>query len=376
MSTNKLHKSAAEAVDAPPVKEVREINLSSEGRLITRIMLGAYSKDPAVVNAAKKLAVTYELKGGNKWIPFKTPDVSEIRELVQHYRRDPKNALGFMRANLIEMARDKQVSEKERRGRLERYLRKTAEAVVMLDQYAFPPDGPNVVHEGFPAYIPDGLSDLGSNRNVNDPSRKREKIRVDKKISYEKAMPALIDAIWALANATNVNAGDTSSSEVKMYLANHIMTNVHQSMPYDHSFENLPKGRRRHGQSMSLDEFVLTAEPVSVCRHIAMETQLRNQLLGLESRLLKCRIQGIPHATVLLRVNNQWYLTDPTSPEPDPSKPGSSRNYMRKIVFEDRADQEWYLDRYETSSQKKPAVYIARNSTYYRVMDNKKDPVR
>ena len=48
-------------------------------------------------------------------------------------------------------------------------------------------------------------------------------------------------------------------------------------------------------RSIKLNEYVKAASPMSVCRHKAMETQLRLQILGIESRLLKCDMSRRGH---------------------------------------------------------------------------------
>ena len=50
---------------------------------------------------------------------------------------------------------------------------------------AFPPN-PGQVKKGVPDYIPDGLSDMGSDDEVNPAARSREKIRIDKQKIFEQ----------------------------------------------------------------------------------------------------------------------------------------------------------------------------------------------
>lgn len=376
MTQPKLHIPTAQVVDHPPIREVREVKfITNEGAQIIRVMIDAYSQEARKVEEACKLTVNYHIRpDGKKGLPFRVPTVLEINGLIQNFRNDPKQAMGVMRRNLIEITRDKKMPEEERKERLMRYLKKLIDVIVMLDQYAFPPDGPNVVHRGFPAYIPDGLSDLGKDPRVDAQERSREKIRVNKKRSYEIALSEMHDAIWSLAKSEN----HPSSSEVKLWLAKNIMTNVYRRMPYNLALHPELRREGSEGKSIAIDAFTTAREAVSVCRHIAMETQLRFQLIGLESRLLKCSMDGVRHAANLLRVNTEWCLVDPTNPEMDPNTQNSGRVFIRPVTADDRPNQVWELERYVLKNGKvepEKVVYGAENETYYRVLDNRENPV-
>ena len=370
----KLNIEPRSVVNGSAAREIRNVKFATqEGAQIVRAMIDSYSGDHAKIQAARTLLVRYEIHGKNKVLPFHIPDLNEVNNLVRKFREDPKQAMAIMRINLIEIARDMRMPEAERKERLERYLRKLIESVIMLDQYAFPPDGPGVVHQGFPSYIPDGLSDMGADAETDEDLWTREKIRVDKKKSYEVALPSLLSTIWSLANSKD----SLSSTEVKRHLADSVMSSVHETMPYNSALhEKLRTGRR--GMSIGIDEFSRMREPVSVCRHIAMETQLRFQLLGLESSLLKCKKNGGGHAANLLRINMQWYLVDPTNPEINPNDKGKKRVYMRPITLTDAPKQIWMLDGIKLVDGKiaqEVRVYESRTNTFYRVLDNRKNPV-
>ena len=101
---------------------------------------------------------------------------------------------------------------------------------------AFPPDGPEVVHEGVPTYIPDGLSDMGGDPRVDPKTRNREKIRIDKTESYKKSFDDLKEIFWKCRDYI----GDLSGAEIKFYLIDHVMSDVYREMPYDHINGGVP----------------------------------------------------------------------------------------------------------------------------------------
>lgn len=159
-----------------------------------------------------------------------------------------------------------------------------------------------------------------------------------------------------------------SSKEIKVFLISYMMTDVYKRMPY-----NFTQPDKSKGYSVPIDHYVDTTNPESVCRHIAMETQLRLQALGIESRLLKCSLNDTPHVANLVRIDNQWYLIDTTNPEINPENITKGKVYARKIDLTTKPVQTWNLERYVVSKGKiitKPSIYKSRNNMYYRILKN------
>ena len=353
----------------PPLvpKELPKSSLAQ--RLLLRAMIDGYSMDNEVVDKACMQSVDYAVvPGETKKLRFVEPSLVEYQRLIANFRNEPKQACAIVRQNLINIVRDEKLSEPDRKDRLNRYMEGYLELIPLLDNQAFPPDSRTTVHQGVPAYIPDGLSDMGGDHTIDERARKREKIRVVKSESYKKAMPDLVDAIWNLRNSEV----DPGSDEAKEYLAKHVLAVVKINMPYDH--ENhavMPRNR-----SVGLHEFVDTGSAVSVCRHIAMESQIRLQALGVQSRLLKCDLDGGAHVANLIRINYRWNIADPTNPEADPDNPTYGRVLIKPIRLNEDPDQTWRFDVFRRDSDgelsTKERVYRSRNNMFYRILDNAK----
>jgi len=366
---NSLFLEHGEITGEPPLvpKELPKSSLAQ--RLLLRAMIDGYSIDTNVVDKACKQAITYTMSPGEaKKLQFVELSLAEYQRLITNFRKEPKQACAIVRQNLINIARDEVIPEADRKERLQRYLEGYLELISTLDNNAFPPDSRTTVHSGVPSYIPDGLSDMGSDHTIDQRLRSREKIRVVKRESYKKALPDLLDAIWNLRNSKV----DPASDEAKEYLAKHVLTVVKMKMPYDHkNYAVMPRTR-----SIGLHEFVDTGDAVSVCRHIAMESQIRLQALGIESRLLKCDLDGGGHVANLVRINHRWNLADPTNPEADPKNEKFGRAFIRPIQLSEVPNQSWQFDVYRRDANgalsTKKYSYMSRNNMYYRILDNTK----
>ncbi len=355
--------------DEPPIVPKELPNPTLAQRLLLRAMIDGYSFDPAVVEKAGKQAVTYIMTPGeSKQLQFVEPTLVEYQKLINNFRKDPLRASSIVRQNLINIARDEAIAEVDRKSRLKRYLEGYLDLIPTLDNYAFPPDTNTTVHSGVPEYIPDGLSDMGSDHRIDQRFRVREKIRVVKRESYKKALPDLLEAIWSLRESRISPASDSTAE----YLAKHTLMRVKLIMPYDDkNYAEEPRTR-----SVGLHEFVNTGRAVSVCRHIAMESQIRLQALGIESRLLKCNLNEDGHVANLIKLSNTWHLTDPTNPEADPNNANCERVFTRPIVLSELPSQPWVFQVYRRDRNGtlrfKTFSYASRNNMYFRILDNSK----
>lgn len=294
-------------------------------------------------------------------------ELQDLVNLIRNYREDPKKATGLVRVNLINLVKNHTVSEKDRRDLLEKYLKAYLALLPKLDLFAFPAGSVDEVYKGVPAYIPDGLSDMGGQAHVDQTYRSREKIRVRKKESHQLALPSFLEAIWSLKKTSL----SPSSEEVKKYLIKTVMVEIYKNMKYD--VRNLALNLVG---SLPLDHFSNSNEPSAVCRHIALETQIRLQALGLESRLLKCNMDNVPHVANLVRIQGKWYLIDTTNPEFYPGDDRFVRPYIREISSSSDLNQDWFLDRWHRNDEgaivKRTVKYTPRTNMYYRILDNRK----
>ena len=115
--------------------------------------------------------------GGNRRIQGLR--AGEWPALTERFRQDPKDAIGTARLNLFAISKDPNLPENERAARIERYVRAYLDLQIKLDTAAFPDvDQPQ---RGVPAYIPEGLIDMGSDSRTDPAVRGREMLRVNKK---------------------------------------------------------------------------------------------------------------------------------------------------------------------------------------------------
>jgi len=373
MLDRQLYKPNEEITPEQP-KRIEKFQAGShEKELLLRAMIDGYSPDTVKSTAAGRVTTHYTMDGsGTKMLHFDRVQAIEMQDFFKQFRENPKQACAVARTNLLTLARDETLSEEQRKDRLKRYLQAYLELIPKLDRFAFPSDGGSSVMEGVPSYIPDGLSDMGGDREVNPQARIREKIRVDKQRSYEVAFSQLFDALWALRDSSL----DASSDAVKIFLAKYVMSSVFHAMPYDAK----KFGLENRNRSVRIDELVTSPEPSSVCRHIAMETQIRLQALGLESRLLKCTLDDVAHVANILRVNGQWYLIDTTNPEADRENPPYGKPYARPITLSTEPNQVWELTRFTRDNSgtvdEVDVEYVSRNNMFYRVLDNEMSPAQ
>ncbi|MBI2034543.1 MAG: hypothetical protein HYT11_02300 [Candidatus Levybacteria bacterium] len=134
---------------------------------------------------------------GSRVTPHTLHD-NEFRALVDRFRLDPQRRLRVARENLKNIMQDPKIPESIRKDRVRRYVDTHLGLIVALDRRAFPPTQPaNRVIQGIPDYIPDGLSDMGSEEEINPLNRSREKIRVDKEAIFATAKPLFYEIFTA-----------------------------------------------------------------------------------------------------------------------------------------------------------------------------------
>ncbi|MBI2558080.1 hypothetical protein HYW20_02050 [Candidatus Woesearchaeota archaeon] len=249
------------------------------------------------LNDDEKAVISYSIgKGGEKILQKLISTDEEFDRLVQKFRRYPKDVLAYLRLNMLSIMTGRNLSPSEKLDRLHRYLRDYFELMCILDREAFPSTG-NKVYNYVPTYVPDNLSDMGSDPNIDEKMRSgREKIEVTKMDMFVESEDLFFEIF---------SKGLVDKKEIVMKVAYW----VYKHLPYDY--------KRRGGffgaVSVPLVRFK-SPDPTAVCRHQALFTQVLNQALGLTSRLLKCNMDGESHVCNLVRLDYQWYLLDVTNP--------------------------------------------------------------
>lgn len=291
---------------------------------------------------------------------------NEYEALVREFRHDPFPRLAFARENLLSIMKDQRLTPEKRRERLERYIDAFISLNIKLDKDAFPPS--DHVYRGVPRYVPDGLSDMGSDPNPDQTGRSREKIRINKAEILEKAKPLIFEVL------SKELPSSVTSEQRKKWITESVAHFVYNSMPYNHDNGKL------HSMYGS-DSVVLTDiahEKLAVCRHHALMTQVLLQSFGISSRLIKSElvINGNnlgPHANNIVRMDGNWYIIDTTNPERNSDRKSSKvfiRRLPEKQIDTNMNNYEWDFD----LSDGEKRGYITHSNMFYRIRDNRKDP--
>ncbi len=252
----------------------------------------------AMLRDAERLAVEYdESKPGVRAVSGSHLPDGAMAALAEKYRKDPKHCLAHVRQNLHAIAGDARLSPTDRRERLERYLDAAFSLMITLDHVAFPPDPEGVVRSGVPTYVPDGLSDMGRDPKLDRFRGDRERIRVDKPAIFRQCRAILLSILEK----------QCSKREAVERVARFVYERVRYDTNDDHNL-----GARANGATVLLADIIAAAE--GVCRHQALVAQTLLQALGITCRLMKCRMDGVPHSCNLVRIDGSWYIFDSTNP--------------------------------------------------------------
>lgn len=322
----------------------------------------------AMLHEKKDHVIRYTLSG--QYRMHKKASDAEISQLVEKFRTNPKDCLGIARLNLFAIQRDCNVGRVEMEQRLSRYIDAFISLQIKLDRMAFPPS-PAVIRR-VPKYVPDGLTDMGSDDELDPKNRGREKIRVDKRKIFTQAKKLLQEIYSMDISRLNLENPD-DLGKLKRYIIERIAHFVYTEMPYD--YKNQGSGRNAL-RSISADEFF--KQHLAVCRHHALYTQVLMQMFGLTSRLLKCDAQfgstnASPHASNLVRINNQWHLLDVTNPDFDN---GRSEIFLRPIPEKDiDLNARVYRWEFQRKQYGRKDTYTSRNNMYFRLNDNEQNPL-
>lgn len=238
----------------------------------------------------------------------KTLDAAEWPALVAEFKKDPKTVIARARLNIFSIHADTSFSEANRIARIDRYVQALERLQILLDHTAFP--NTDELQTGVPAYIPDGLVDLGSNSQMNPRYRGREMVKVDKAALFAQSHGVLMDFY---TKDEQESSGDDAKKRAVVGFA----TAVYRAMPYNVA------GHDYGGDVVGLHE--VFDKKFALCRHHALYTQVLLQSAGITSRLFKCDLDmgdGTwgTHVANLVRINNAWYILDTTNPDEENGK--------------------------------------------------------
>lgn len=225
---------------------------------------------------------------------------SQAHELVTTFRENPVQSLAHVRQELYALYQQPNLSEQERTELLERYLPAYASLIITLDHEAFGATDDGTAHRGVPDYISDGFIDMGREPSLDSLRRNgRDQIRVDKAAILKKYNGTLMDVFTAYHTTT-----DRPLTEGQVVAR--LLLATFNDMPYDYESYN------NNGSSVDAGVVNLHKLNKGVCRHKVLIYQVLAQACGLESRLLKCHVNGGRHAANATFFDGHWYLTDPT----------------------------------------------------------------
>lgn len=333
-----------------------------ENVLLNALLAYCNGADPDV--AAQK-PIAYRHLGQDRVHKLEKITIPTLEKIVKTYQNDPKDLLSLLRWTLIYIGRDTaKPNPLERKARLERYLKAALSLHVKLDFLAFRPD--DKLQQGVPEYLPDGLSDMGGEAQINPALRDREKIRVNKKLTFSRAVDTLKNILWNIAQTDQ----PPNSNQVKEYIVQYIAAKTHESMPYDYNYR-APIIGAMLGRSINLDD--VEQHDIAVCRHHALETQVLLQAMGITSQLFKCMVRfgDKPpggHAANLVRMNSKWYVLDTTNPEVVGVIP---KVYLRELPgvtenpYKQLSNPTWIFDTGDKRRQ-----YTLRKSMHFRIRNN------
>lgn len=329
----------------------------NEGLTLQQRVLGF-----GALNKKEDAVVDYATNQRGERVHLNTIPPEQYTNLVQIFKKDPKEFAAYCRLNLLKIKTDPKISPEIGRERHERYVDQYLELLLKLDHDAFPPS--EQVFNGVPDYIPDGLSDMGGDDEVDQSKRGREKIRVDKRKIFAQSKDLLHELF-------SIDPTKANNEQIKQYIIDRVAHYVYTQMPYDYSGRGADIANPLRNQSVRLDE--VRDKRLAVCRHHALYTQVLLQALGITTKLMKSELTWGgnnlgPHVNNLVRVNGQWHLLDTTNPE---VVNGQGRIFHKPIP-EKNPDLNSQSYTWDFKSGDTPVRYRTRNNMYYRIRDNSK----
>lgn len=285
---------------------------------------------------------------------------TDLVNLEKKFADNPGKTLIPALESLSVIVNDNNLSTEERRSRINRYAGAYFGLIVKLDRSIYESCLDEVMR-GIPNYVPDGLSDMGSDPSLFDTGRRRERIRVDKEEVFER----MKDFFVGLFLSGEMKRPDDSGTKER--LSKLTASYVYKNMPYGNDDEDLL------GKTIPLSHKLEMRS--GVCRHQAMAAQVMMQALGLDVRLMKNNVSfngstPEPHVSNLVIIGRDNYILDVTNPER--TRKGDLAVFMRKVTS-GRIDLNQEKYRWKLKDRGGIVrVYETRNNMYYRIRDNRK----
>lgn len=219
----------------------------------------------------------------------------DFGRLVNAFRDDPKESLAYARESLFAVGADKNLDEATKEELVDEYLDAYFDLTIRLDRAAFP--NTNQVNQGVPEYLPDGFIDMGSSHVIDPRHRSREQLWVDK----HEVLTANKDLLKRLF--LQMPEG-LSVTQRKQSIVQFLALQVHAQMRQG-DFVDEPAG----------DKMKLSVVSEGICRHQSMLFQVLAQAMGVQSRLMKCSLDGTRHVANAVRIDGAWRLIDVANPD-------------------------------------------------------------
>lgn len=274
----------------------------------------------------------------------------EFGQLVENFRDDPKESLAYARETLFALAADRDVDEATKEQMVGEYLDSYFDLTIRMDQAAFPET--DRIREGVPEYIPDGYVDMGSSHVLNPSARNnREQMWVDKHAIFADNKDALKHLILGMPRGADATI---RKQAIVQFFAKVVNDRLRPSRGYaDNS----------NGEKVKLSEI-----DEGVCRHQAMMFQVLTQAMGVQSRLVKCSLNGVQHVANTVRIDGQWYLMDVANPDYAKSSDGKKEWNMGLVKIDAPhkvGENKQYDVTFPKSGEKR--MYITNDRTYWRI---------
>lgn len=338
-------------LESTGVSETEVVERMSPGeRLLLYSMYQSYAASEVSRNDVSVVLTdkyTMSSDGKRTLQELRSLDDTKFDYVVSKFRKKPRLAHACGRDNLIGVINDSKCSKNEIDNRLSMYYDAYVSLIVKLDHQAFPSTGYYNPQYGMLKYLPDGFSDMGSSSKVVRRSNDRDKLRVDKESYYLQQKPVMLDLLKHVAKLRE----QYPNYDSKKYMAENIGIHLYNSIKYDY------EGKLKPSPTMSITVSDVLNQGKGVCRHIALSTTTLLQLMGIESRYQKVRVnkEEAAHATCLFRSRGYWYLLDPTWIYSDSVKgryrvvlkelPTNKPDFNENTVwnFEIGSDMKWFL---------------------------------
>lgn len=301
---------------------------------------------------------------------FSPVSVNELNYLIEKFRKDPVRAHTAMRTNLIDLVKNQKIQEEDRKELLGTYLAAFLSLIVKLDHFAFPATPETKIFEGMPLYLPDGYSDLDWDKNIDPKKRSFEKMRVNKQKFYERTFADLFGMYWAFSESSE----NAFSDGTLITLAEGVLLNTNQFLPYDYQYFATRDG----GKSVEIHTYRNATDAASACRQHALDAALLFLACGITGPPLKTFLNGGTHVNNMIHGSVNRWLADATNPEIAENLM-SIEPFIKPVPLSTGLNYRWKVSRRKVSLDGQiyevKDEYLSRRPTYYRVLDNIKNPV-